>query len=80
MAPHWSYQLGLHEGYMPTNARDAVGFCSSSLGIVGPQAPATLSAWQTGGAGAGTISPAALGVTTVWPPTSIAGVGAVVDW
>ena len=31
------------------------------------------SAWQTGGAGAGTL----LGPTAVWPPTSLPGVGVV---
>ena len=58
---------------MPTDPRDSAGYCSR-IGVSGPQAPATLSAWQTGGPGAGTIT--ALGpATTVWPPPIISEAG-----
>ena len=58
---------------MPTDPRDSAGYCSR-IGVSGPQAPATLSAWQTGGPGAGTIT--ALGpATPVWPPPIISEAG-----
>lgn len=71
-SPLWSYQLGLREGWMPTDPREAAGYCAS-IGAPGPQAPATLSAWQTGGPGAGTITALPASVT-VWPPTAISSV------
>ncbi|KAJ7461029.1 glycoside hydrolase family 5 protein [Mycena galericulata] len=62
-APHWSYSLGLQNGWMPTDPRSAVGQCGNSNPFEG-----SLSAWQTGGAGAGTI---AAGATPEWPPATI---------
>ncbi|KAJ7702289.1 glycoside hydrolase superfamily [Mycena rosella] len=64
-APHWSYQLGLEQGWMPTDPRQAVGQCKNSNPFVG-----TLSSWQTGGAGAGQI-PASVTNALAWPPTVI---------
>ncbi|KAJ7118711.1 glycoside hydrolase superfamily [Mycena epipterygia] len=64
-APHWSYQLGLQNGWMPTDPRSAVGQCGNSNPFDGP-----LSAWQTGGAGAGQI-PASVTQALEWPPTII---------
>ncbi|THH07809.1 hypothetical protein EW145_g3129 [Phellinidium pouzarii] len=76
-APLWSYQLGLENGWMPTDPRSAIGMCAS-LGVDATQFDGTYSAWQTGGAGAGTITPSVLASFTDWPPATISGVkGAV---
>ncbi|KAI5120174.1 hypothetical protein M0805_008440 [Coniferiporia weirii] len=72
-SPLWSYQLGLEGGWMPTDPRDAVGKCAS-LSVTGLQFDGTYSAWQTGGAGAGTISADVRSSFTAWPPTTISGV------
>jgi glucan 1,3-beta-glucosidase len=71
-SPLWSYQLGLEQGYIPTDPRQAAGVCSA-LGVPfgtfdGPYQP-----WQTGGPGAGTIAPSATRLYGDWPPTSISG-------
>ncbi|TBU22712.1 glycoside hydrolase superfamily [Dichomitus squalens] len=59
-APLWSYQLGLENGWMPTDPRQALGKCASLV---------------TGGAGAGTIAPSATAYL-VWPPASITSIPA----
>ncbi|KAJ6606478.1 exo-beta-1,3-glucanase [Mycena vulgaris] len=64
-APHWSYQLGLQNGWMPKDPRSAVGECGNTSPFVG-----TLSSWQTGGAGAGAI-PASVTDALSWPPAVI---------
>ncbi|KAJ6608605.1 glycoside hydrolase superfamily [Mycena sp. CBHHK59/15] len=64
-APHWSYSLGLDNEWMPTDPRAAVGKCGNSNPFDGP-----LSAWQTGGAGAGQI-PASVSQALAWPPPII---------
>jgi glucan 1,3-beta-glucosidase len=71
MAPEWSYQLGLQEGWMPTDPRSAMGACKNANPFSGP-----LSAWQTGGTGAGQI-PVSVTASYAWPPTSISNAGAV---
>lgn len=68
-SPAWSYSLGLQEGWMPTDPRSAVGACGNPTPFAGP-----LSAWQTGGSGAGTIAASATSSIT-WPPTSISNGG-----
>ncbi|KAF9532305.1 exo-beta-1,3-glucanase [Crepidotus variabilis] len=68
--PAWSYQLGLQNGWMPTNPQDAVGAC----GNTSPFAP-PLKSWQTGGAGVGI--PDSVSNALAWPPTSISAAGAV---
>ena len=68
-APLWSYQLGLQGGWMPKDPRDASGTCAK-LGA-DPPAPAWDGAyqpWQTGGAGAGSVTPAAAQRIIAWPP------------
>ncbi|KAJ6550142.1 glycoside hydrolase family 5 protein [Mycena capillaripes] len=70
-APHWSYSLGLQNGWMPKDPRDAVGQCGNTAPFKGP-----LSAWQTDGAGAGAI-PTDVQAALVWPPPSIAFAGSV---
>jgi hypothetical protein len=64
-APHWSYQLGLQQGWMPADPREAVGQCENKSPFHGP-----LSAWQTGGSGAGAI-PTDVVNSLAWPPPSI---------
>ncbi|CAA7267896.1 unnamed protein product [Cyclocybe aegerita] len=68
--PAWSYQLGLENGWMPTDPRDATGACGNS----NPWSP-PLRAWQTGGAGAGI--PASVSSNLAWPPATISMGGAV---
>ncbi|KAF7295346.1 Glycoside hydrolase [Mycena indigotica] len=65
-SPHWSYSLGLEHGWMPTDPREAVGQCGNAAPFQG-----TLSAWQTGGAGAGQIPSAYIQASLQWPPPSI---------
>ncbi|KAJ6528100.1 glycoside hydrolase superfamily [Mycena capillaripes] len=74
-SPLWSYQLGLEGGWMPTDPRTANGKCGS-LGIKGSKFDGTFSAWQTGGAGAGTIHAAATNDIGTWPPATISNVDA----
>ncbi|KAJ6528287.1 glycoside hydrolase family 5 protein [Mycena vulgaris] len=72
-SPLWSYQLGLEGGWMPTDPRTAIGKCNA-IGVLGEQFPGTYSAWQTGGAGAGTIAAAATAQFGQWPPATISHV------
>lgn len=68
-SPLWSYQLGLRGGWIPPDPRVSTGKCQA-LNV--PQAPfAGYSAWQTGGAGAGTVAGSA---SYPWPPASISGI------
>lgn len=62
-SPAWSYQLGLEQGWMPTDPREAVGVC----GDTNPWSP-PLKPWQTGGPGAG-LNVQSGGLQ--WPPDSI---------
>ncbi|KAJ7168199.1 glycoside hydrolase family 5 protein, partial [Mycena crocata] len=64
-SPHWSYQLGLENGWMPTDPRQAAGQCGNKSPFNGP-----LASWQTGGAGAGAI-PASVTQALAWPPPVI---------
>ncbi|KAG6814282.1 hypothetical protein H0H92_013407 [Tricholoma furcatifolium] len=70
-SPHWSYQLGLQNGWMPTDPRSAIGYCGNS----NPWSP-PLAAWQTGGTGAGNI-PASVTSALAWPPATISNGGPV---
>ena len=69
-APLWSYQLGLQNGWIPTDPRTSSGKCKA---LNAPQAPfaGTYSSWQTGGAGAGTIANSA---SFPWPPATLSGI------
>ncbi|KAH8110486.1 glycoside hydrolase [Phellopilus nigrolimitatus] len=75
-APLWSYQLGLEGGWMPKDPRDSVGACAA-LGESGVQFDGTYSAWQTGGAGAGTIVASVSSEFSAWPPATISDVSDV---
>ncbi|GAA5970274.1 hypothetical protein JCM11641_001644 [Rhodosporidiobolus odoratus] len=76
--PMWNYQLGLEQGWIPTNPRTALGACPSlvtsngfTIGYTAEAAP-TLAPWMTGGSGAGTFSDQAMYTSfSAWPPESI---------
>lgn len=72
-SPLWSYQLGLQNGWMPTDPRMSIGTCAA-LGVSGPIFDGTFLPWQTGGAGAGTIAPSST-IQYPWPPPTISNVG-----
>jgi glucan 1,3-beta-glucosidase len=69
-SPLWSYQLGLQNGWIPTDPRTAKGKCKA---LNAPQVPfaGTYSAWQTGGPGAGSVAGSA---SYPWPPLTISGI------
>lgn len=68
-SPMWSYQLGLENGWMPTDPRDAVGTCDT-LGVqFNNPFPGDYPSWQTGGSGAGSIFPNATASIEAYPPT-----------
>ncbi|KAF9483864.1 exo-beta-1,3-glucanase [Pholiota conissans] len=69
--PAWSYQLGLENGWMPTDPREAIGTCGNTNPWSPPLTPA-----QTGGAGAGNI-PANAVANLAWPPASLSTGGPV---
>ena len=71
-SPLWSYQLGLENGWMPTDPRSAVGTCAS-LGVVADQFDETYSASQTGGDASVTIDAAFIQSYSAWPPASMSG-------
>ncbi|KAJ7511076.1 hypothetical protein B0H11DRAFT_2386613 [Mycena galericulata] len=53
------YQLGLAGGWMPTGPRTSFGTCAA-LSLDSAPFNGTFSAWQTGGAGVGTVAPTAI--------------------
>ena len=67
-APMWSYSLGLQQGWMPQDPREAVGICGT-LGVQFNQPVNSFPSWQTGGAGAGTISASVTDTIEQYPPT-----------
>ncbi|PFH50698.1 glycoside hydrolase family 5 protein [Amanita thiersii Skay4041] len=69
--PMWSYKLGLDNGWMPLDPREAEGIC----GNTNPWTP-PLKSWQTGGAGAGNV-PAGSTDNYPWPPANINNGGPV---
>ena len=67
--PAWSYQLGLEQGWMPKDPRQASGACGNTDPWTPPLQP-----WQTGGTGAGSnVQSSGL----QWPPVSISSGGPV---
>lgn len=62
-APLWSYQIGLREGWMPTDPRTAIGACGPPIG---PIWSGQFESWMTGGVGAGQLR-----TDRPWPPASI---------
>ncbi|KAI0073577.1 glycoside hydrolase [Panus rudis PR-1116 ss-1] len=70
-APLWSYKLGLENGWMPTDPREAIGVCAS-LGVRATNAfDGAYAPWQTGGAGADKIAASVTANYDTWPPASI---------
>ncbi|KAI0079030.1 glycoside hydrolase [Panus rudis PR-1116 ss-1] len=70
-SPFWSYQLGLENGWIPDDPRDAVGICDT-LGVQFNQPFTTqFQPWQTGGSGAGTIAATAVASLSQYPPPVI---------
>ncbi|KAJ7923857.1 glycoside hydrolase family 5 protein, partial [Mycena leptocephala] len=72
-SPLWSYQLGLANGFMPSDPRDSIGVCAG-LGVNKNPFPGTFSAWKTGGAGEGAINATSLATFGVWPPATLSNV------
>lgn len=72
----WSYQLGLQNGWIPTDPRASIGKCKA---LGGDQVPfaGTYSAWQTGGPGAGTIAPSET-VSFPWLPTTLSDIAGAI--
>ncbi|EJD52026.1 glycoside hydrolase [Auricularia subglabra TFB-10046 SS5] len=71
-APMWSYSLGLEQGWIPDDPRSAVGECER-LGVIAQPDQyyvGHLQSWQTGGVGAGQISPTATQGLD-WPPPAL---------
>ncbi|KAJ7195067.1 glycoside hydrolase [Mycena pura] len=69
-SPLWSFKAGLEGGWIPTDPRTANGKCKQ-LGVNGEPFRGTYSAWQTGGAGAGTITASATSDWGQWPPLTV---------
>ncbi|TFK50792.1 glycoside hydrolase family 5 protein [Heliocybe sulcata] len=72
-APLWSYQLGLENGWIPTDPRTAAGTCAS-LSVSGPVFNGSFQSWQTGGEGAGTVAATALASFSAYPPPQLSGI------
>ena len=69
-APLWSYKLGLDNGWMPKDPREAFGICES-LGVDPNTWNETYPSYATGGAGADEIAASSVASYGAWPPTSI---------
>jgi len=66
--PMWHYKLGLQQGWVPKDPREAAGHCAKSLTatqIFDGKYPSS----ATGGVGAGTLDPVASASHTFPPPT-----------
>jgi len=77
-SPMWSYQLGLQNGWLPTDPRTSLGSCEP----YGPfaQFDGPLQPWQTGGAGAGDVNPTQVESWSQWPAPTLSNIpGYVVD-
>lgn len=73
--PFWNYQLGLREGWIPNDPREAIGMCLQD-GVSGTDFSGTFSEpYMTGGPGAGTIA-ASDSASYPWPPASLTNVAA----
>ncbi|KAK4701072.1 glucan 1,3-beta-glucosidase, partial [Phenoliferia sp. Uapishka_3] len=79
--PLWNYQLGLEQGFIPKDPRTARGACPNIVAAANENAAFNsviappLSAWMTGGQGAGTMLAPAQVSSYVWPPTVIGLLG-----
>ncbi|CAD6570986.1 MAG: hypothetical protein TREMPRED_000085 [Tremellales sp. Tagirdzhanova-0007] len=73
--PFWNYQLGLKNGWIPSDPRSAVGTCAGDLAALNEFDGTFSSAWMTGGVGANTIE-AAMSTLYPWPANSFANIEA----
>lgn len=67
-APLWSYQLGLQNGWMPTDPRDSVGKCKS-LGVDNSGFDGQYLGYATGTGG--DLIPSSVSASFPWPPVEI---------
>ncbi|OCH91075.1 glycoside hydrolase [Obba rivulosa] len=74
-APQWSYQLGLENGWIPTDPRVANGTCEA-VGVAPQPFNGTFASWATGGAGAGEIAATSIEQFGQFPPATISNVPA----
>lgn len=72
--PMWNYQLGLREGWIPKDPREAIGTCQR-LGVSNPFSGEFSEPYMTGGPGAGTLSQGA-SASYPWPPRSLINIDA----
>lgn len=78
-SPLWSYSLGLSEGFVPLDPREAPGTCNTLAEELGVKSSrpypwdGTLQPWQIGGPGAGKIAASQVTAWEDFPPTSLAG-------
>ncbi|KAI0759749.1 glycoside hydrolase [Trametes elegans] len=73
-APFWSYQLGLENGWVPTDPREALGLCQSLNYAQNDPWDGNYQPWQTGGEGAGEIAATAVASFSQYPPPQISNV------
>ncbi|KAJ7490343.1 glycoside hydrolase family 5 protein [Mycena galericulata] len=66
-SPSWSYQLGLEQGWIPSDPRTANGKCAA-LGLAPSPFNGTYAPWATG---VTSSIPASSTASFPWPPTSI---------
>jgi len=71
-APFWSYQLGLANGWIPTDPRQAVGQCNSIGAPLNAPFNGVFLPWQTGGDTA--AQPTATAAYDVWPPATLGSI------
>ncbi|KAI1792509.1 glycoside hydrolase [Ganoderma leucocontextum] len=73
-APFWSYKLGLDNGWVPSDPRQALGLCQSLGFLRNLPWDGNYQSWQTGGSGAGTIAPTAVASYSQYPPPALSNV------
>ncbi|KAH9833448.1 glycoside hydrolase superfamily [Rhodofomes roseus] len=74
-SPLWSYKLGLEQGWIPRDPREADGICES-LGVAPNAWNQSYASYATGGAGANAVAASSAAAYGVWPPSSINNVPA----
>jgi len=77
-SPMWSYKLGLENGWIPTDPREAVGVCDTLNVPFNQPFTSGYQPWQTGGAGAGQIAQTAIASLSQYPPPQISNVGGAI--
>jgi len=72
MAPFWSYQLGLENGWIPADPREATGKCKSIGAAMDAPFNGVFLPWQTGGDPA--AQPTVTAAYDVWPPATLGSI------